>query len=243
MKTNYKIILIVLLIIILLGIIIWQAITCKSKCVSSEKTDEFCTQAEAKDIARNWILTNSSTYKFDGYDLNYKSVKLMKCVSCYQYSYSFKSKYPGYGDRTEVALTEDKTPHIITINIQKGQIIEAITDGKYDEIKMELLGEGFNATSSGSAAPTAIANPASTYCKQQGGSIEIREFTDGQKGFCVFEDGSECEEWKFFRRECSMGKSFCQDFCGDGICQEMVCMAVGCPCAENVNNCLIDCTE
>jgi len=35
----------------------------------------------------------------------------------------------------------------------------------------------------------------------------------------------------------------CKDLCGDGQCQEIVCMAVGCPCAENSNNCPIDCKE
>lgn len=35
--------------------------------------------------------------------------------------------------------------------------------------------------------------------------------------------------------------SFCKDKCGDGVCQEMVCMAVGCPCAENKVSCAADC--
>lgn len=33
----------------------------------------------------------------------------------------------------------------------------------------------------------------------------------------------------------------CEDRCGDGICDEMVCMAIGCPCRETVDNCQIDC--
>ncbi len=33
----------------------------------------------------------------------------------------------------------------------------------------------------------------------------------------------------------------CKDLCGDGICQEVVCMAVGCPCAESAKTCLQDC--
>lgn len=38
-------------------------------------------------------------------------------------------------------------------------------------------------------------------------------------------------------------KSFCKDMCGDGICAQMVCMAEGCPCAENKENCPEDCTD
>lgn len=37
-----------------------------------------------------------------------------------------------------------------------------------------------------------LPNPASVYCKNQGGKLEIRNFKDGQKGFCIFEDGPEC---------------------------------------------------
>ncbi|MHB1319493.1 MAG: putative hemolysin [Anaerolineae bacterium] len=46
-------------------------------------------------------------------------------------------------------------------------------------------------------------NPASVYCGQQGNSLEIRAAADGaQTGVCVFPDGSECEEWAYFRGEC-----------------------------------------
>jgi eight-cysteine-cluster-containing protein len=33
----------------------------------------------------------------------------------------------------------------------------------------------------------------------------------------------------------------CEDLCGDGICQEIVCKAVGCPCLETKESCPIDC--
>lgn len=87
-----------------------------------------------------------------------------------------------------------------------------------------------------------LSNPASVYCQEQGGESEIRTLADGsQKGFCLFDDGSECEEWKFFREECETGNIFCKDLCGDGICQEIVCEAIGCPCAETPETCPQDC--
>ncbi|MEM4215472.1 MAG: DUF333 domain-containing protein [Candidatus Anstonellales archaeon] len=86
-----------------------------------------------------------------------------------------------------------------------------------------------------------IPNPASVYCEQNGGKLEIRDFVDGQKGFCIFPDGSECEEWAFYRGECHPGERFCKDMCGDGTCQEVVCMAVGCPCPETPETCPQDC--
>jgi putative hemolysin len=61
------------------------------------------------------------------------------------------------------------------------------------------------------ASPTADANlpnPASVHCEQNGGKLEIRQdATGGQVGYCLFPDGSECEEWAFSRGECKPGES------------------------------------
>ena len=52
-----------------------------------------------------------------------------------------------------------------------------------------------------------LSNPASLYCEENGGTLEIRaDGSGGQVGFCVFEDGSECDEWAFFRGECQFDK-------------------------------------
>ncbi|MBN1920253.1 MAG: DUF333 domain-containing protein [Anaerolineae bacterium] len=51
-----------------------------------------------------------------------------------------------------------------------------------------------------------MANPASVYCEEHEGKVEIRTDDDGgQMGICVFADGSECEEWSFYRGECQPG--------------------------------------
>jgi putative hemolysin len=61
------------------------------------------------------------------------------------------------------------------------------------------------------APPTAepsmdtIPNPASVYCEQQGYKSEIRTAPDGsQSGVCIFPDGSECDEWAYYRGECDL---------------------------------------
>jgi hypothetical protein len=86
-----------------------------------------------------------------------------------------------------------------------------------------------------------LANPASVYCEAEGGVLEIRTSADGQRGFCLFDDGSECEEWDFHSGECAKGDIICKDLCGDGICQEIVCLAAGCPCPETPTACPEDC--
>jgi putative hemolysin len=51
-----------------------------------------------------------------------------------------------------------------------------------------------------------VANPASAFCEEQDGTVEIRTAEDGsQRGVCVFADGSECDEWAFYRGECQPG--------------------------------------
>jgi putative hemolysin len=48
-----------------------------------------------------------------------------------------------------------------------------------------------------------LANPASVHCTEQGYELDMRsDETGGQFGVCVFPDGSECDEWAFFRGEC-----------------------------------------
>lgn len=46
---------------------------------------------------------------------------------------------------------------------------------------------------------TAIANPASEYCIEIRGQLEIREEAGGQTGYCHLPDGTTVEEWTLFR--------------------------------------------
>ncbi|MFL7791590.1 MAG: DUF333 domain-containing protein, partial [Anaerolineae bacterium] len=52
---------------------------------------------------------------------------------------------------------------------------------------------------------TGIANPASVYCEEQGYTLESRTDESGTYGVCIFPDGSECDEWAYFRGECGLG--------------------------------------
>lgn len=51
--------------------------------------------------------------------------------------------------------------------------------------------------------------PAAQYCRENEGSIDIRQDDRGADWrYCVFENGSECEEQAFFHGECQQGDSF-----------------------------------
>ncbi len=58
----------------------------------------------------------------------------------------------------------------------------------------------------GETGQAGVPNPASAYCEEQGYTLEIRtDENGGQYGVCVFPDGSECDEWAFYRGECGPG--------------------------------------
>ncbi len=66
-----------------------------------------------------------------------------------------------------------------------------------------------------------LPNPASVYCEQHGYTSEIRTAADNsQSGVCIFPDGSECDEWAYFREECSpTGQSTAQPDPGSAFCE------------------------
>jgi putative hemolysin len=79
---------------------------------------------------------------------------------------------------------------------------------------VDATGEGTSTTPVEQPTPTTtseemgLPNPASVYCEEQGGTLEIQKDEAGAElGICKFNDGSQCEEWAFFRKECAPGDS------------------------------------
>jgi putative hemolysin len=53
-----------------------------------------------------------------------------------------------------------------------------------------------------------LPNPASVFCQEKGGQLKIaRDAAGNESGLCLFPDGSQCEEWAFFRGECQPGQT------------------------------------
>lgn len=46
-----------------------------------------------------------------------------------------------------------------------------------------------------------MANPASVYCTDKGGTLVIKDTGKGQIGICRLPDGSQIEEWELYRRD------------------------------------------
>jgi putative hemolysin len=52
-----------------------------------------------------------------------------------------------------------------------------------------------------------LPNPAAVFCEEQGGKVDIRkDGQGGQYGVCMFNDGTECDEWAYYRGECAPGQ-------------------------------------
>jgi putative hemolysin len=81
-----------------------------------------------------------------------------------------------------------------------------------------------------------IANPASVYCVENNGSLEIRESENGQYGVCI-KDGKECEEWKYFRGECELSANSNVCSVNEDCVPDSCCHATSCTTKNNAPNC------
>ncbi len=49
------------------------------------------------------------------------------------------------------------------------------------------------------AGEAMIANPASVFCVESGGTSVIETEADGERGYCILPDGTKVDEWEYFR--------------------------------------------
>lgn len=87
-----------------------------------------------------------------------------------------------------------------------------------------------------------LANPASVHCEEKGGKLEMRENSAGTYGVCLFTDGSECDEWAYFRGEC-LPKSD-EVYCAEGnqpVCAKVQVQCVRAPCPPVLETIVTSC--
>lgn len=63
-----------------------------------------------------------------------------------------------------------------------------------------LMASGCTISGSDPALSIGMPNPASVYCIERGGTLDIHQRPDGDVTMCVLSDGSKVEEWAFYRR-------------------------------------------
>ncbi len=82
-----------------------------------------------------------------------------------------------------------------------------------------------------------IANPAAVYCIDNNGTLQIKDSPDGQYSLCVFNDGSSCEEWEYFRGECGVGQLFNECSSDSDCVPASCCHPTSCVSASNAPIC------
>jgi hypothetical protein len=66
---------------------------------------------------------------------------------------------------------------------------------------LPACGGGDDSVSVTTTAPSAgLPNPASAFCEEKGGTVEIVIEDQGEVGYCVLPDGTRIEEWEYYRR-------------------------------------------
>ncbi|MFB6226519.1 MAG: hypothetical protein ABEJ02_04150 [Candidatus Paceibacteria bacterium] len=123
--------------------------------------DQSYTKEKSQQIAEEWIKNNSPTYTFDGSKLNLKDSKEVggeDCQDCYLFTFQFESSHGGYGDRSDKMVTQVITSHEMKVRVDQGQVTKAITDGKFDEMKGEVLQKSGNSNTSSAHSKIKLTN-------------------------------------------------------------------------------------
>lgn len=104
---------------------------------------------------------------------------------------------------TKMACMGDLATYESAFNLS-GATYELSTDGGNHMTITTIAGHTFQWSKKNPtwSKPIGMPNPASVYCTDNGGTLNIVDGKDGQYGMCTFPDGSKCEEWSYFRGEC-----------------------------------------
>lgn len=105
-----------------------------------------------------------------------------------------------YGERFRCTLAPNHNPGLKEVEMNNKRLTRIIALA----LGVWLAAGCTSKTAEPTTAPAAgLPNPASVYCEEQGHRLDIRTDQDGgQYGVCILKDGTECEEWAYFRGEC-----------------------------------------
>ncbi len=92
---------------------------------------------DAKAIAEQWI-KESPTYGYDGFDLSFVGQERLG-PGRYGFTYSFKSRNAGYGNRSGQIVAQVITPHTIRVRVDDLRIVSAVVDGRWDDLDQQLI--------------------------------------------------------------------------------------------------------
>lgn len=132
----------------------------------------------ASDIARGYVLNLDYYSSRNGRNLEVLDVLQARCFGCWSVNVMFEAD-------SDVLPETDVYTVLVSI---EDWVVSDSSVGKETVIPRPPV--------------VGIANPASIYCAEQGGTVSIVDVPpEGQSGYCDLPDGRSCEEWEFFNSE------------------------------------------
>ncbi len=109
------------------------------KAVSNPGTN-VVSKDESQEIAVEF-LRNSPTFRFDGMEATLKLVgsEAGDKPNNWVFHFEFQSRQAGYGDRTGLMLAQVITDHRAQIVVEQGEVVYAVLDGKWDELRQKMI--------------------------------------------------------------------------------------------------------
>ena len=137
-KTNTKKIAIAPIIaVVAIGAVGAYLIPAQSTVVIVPTTKEDQERYDALGVAQRYVVT-SPTFGFDG-DINSLKTEYVGTTKSippqHIFKATFESSHEGYGDRHGQSVKQITTPHTMEILVTEGNVVSAVTDQTWDEIK------------------------------------------------------------------------------------------------------------
>ncbi len=123
------------------------------------------TQEGAVHVAERY-LRNMPTFSFDGIEdtVEVIGVETLRTPNTWGVSIGFTSRNGGYGDRAGQMVITALQDHITWIVVNNGKVIEAITDGVFDEINEEHINQDTDEAEEAKQLALEFLRNAPTFC-------------------------------------------------------------------------------
>jgi hypothetical protein len=82
-------------------------------------------------LAEQFVM-NEATFAFDGVDGSLALMSVTRAGERQIFTFHFECLHGGYGDRSGLVSREGLTPHRAVIQVESGQVVSALMDGRWD---------------------------------------------------------------------------------------------------------------
>ena len=108
--------------------------------LSERKELNPATKERSQGIAEDFLFT-CSTFKYDGIrdSVRLSIIDVLPQLHCWRFTFVFKCRQSGYGNRQGQKLLQIPERHRITITVENGKVTDAVIDDVWDEMTQRSL--------------------------------------------------------------------------------------------------------